>query len=129
MDNIVTTVETKRIAKSFRSFCSFLGDYRYINWNSLPEEDRSSIWNAEWVLINFALDISTGAVDISIPQVKECLAIVQTAADQLELAIGHSTSNQLIVDLATEAANLANSITVGNRLGIERSVQRLLMAV
>ncbi len=126
---ILASDDAKRLAKSFRSFSSFLGDYRFINWDTLTDSDRAAMRGFEWTLLNFSLDITTKAIDVSCLTMADSLSALKEVAMHLDRVIVYSTSDRKVIGVAKDAAALATSVTLGNEDAVLESAERLLATV
>lgn len=122
----LTLDDAREIANSLRKLSSDLGDYRFSNWNSLPEEERGRIESLEWTLLNYSSDMTATAIEIAADSIQEEVQNIKTATQNLQNAIDRTENVRKVIGIATKAVTLAASISTGNVIAIKEASEGLL---
>lgn len=83
----LTAKQARDLAQSFRSVSVSLGEYRFVNWDSLTKKQRDTIEDAEWTLLNYSSDFVTQAVGLTLDDAKGSLKNIQDATAKAKKAV------------------------------------------
>jgi hypothetical protein len=113
----LTSDEAFRLADQFRNLSKAVGDYRIRSWDGLSTEQRRTLEDAEWSLLNASSDMNTFAIGLVLEE-------SQCSFDQLTqiTAKGKETLETLAdirkaINIATAAVGLAAAIISASTIG------------
>ena len=106
----LSSADAFKISRSFHDLSVAIGQYRFGNWETLSEDDRRTLEDEEWSLLNASSDMLTKAVGLTLddsdPTGQGVLAATAAAAKAVK------TLKQVgkVVNVAAAAVGLAAAI-------------------
>jgi ssDNA-binding replication factor A large subunit len=106
----LTSADALNLAKAFRDLSVTIGDYRFTNWNALSVDDRKTLEDEEWSLLNASSDMVTKAVGLALDESDPGAQKVQGAAAAAQKAVKTLNEVRKVITVATAAVGLAAAI-------------------
>lgn len=106
----LTAAEAFELSKWFRDLSNELANYRAKEWNSLSNDQRQSLEDAEWRLLNAANELTTAAVGLTLDESEGGFNKLQGSTARAREAIKTLHTVAKVIDIATAAVGLAAAI-------------------
>ena len=106
----LTSADAFQLSKSFHDLSVAIGQYRFGNWETLSENDRRTLEDEEWSLLNASSDMLTKAVGLSLDETDPNGQKVQAATNAATKAVKTLKQVGKVINVATAAVGLAAAI-------------------
>ena len=106
----LTSADAFKLSKAFRELSVAIGDYRFGNWNTLSEDNRRTLEDEEWSLLNASGDMITKAVGLTLEESDPAGQKIQAATAAAQKAVKTLKEVGKVIGVATAAVGLAAAI-------------------
>jgi len=106
----ITKDQAREWAKTFRDLSVRLGDYRFENWGKLKPDQRRSIEDAEFTLLNYSSDFITTAVGIALQDMKRDLKAIEDGTARAQKVINTIGTVRDVLTVAAAVIVLGGAI-------------------
>ena len=110
MSQKLTSKEALELSKAFHSLSVSLSNYRFENWDTLTKNQRQTIEDSEWSLLNGASDMTTLAVGLVLDESKESFEGLKRSTNKAKKAIKTLETVSKVIKVATTAVVLAAAV-------------------
>src|SRR6266850_1473999 len=62
----LSSADAFKLSKAFHDLSVSIGEYRFANWNTLSDDNRRTLEDEEWSLLNASSDMITKAVGLTL---------------------------------------------------------------
>ncbi|MCV6610505.1 MAG: hypothetical protein OIF55_07020 [Amphritea sp.] len=114
----ITLEDARAIAGALRKLSADLGEYRFANWDSLDESERSRIESLEWTLLNYSSDMTATSISIAVNNLQPEVDQIRSTVDLLQDAIGLTLTVSKVINIAAGVTALGAAIATGNLAAI-----------
>jgi hypothetical protein len=121
--------QARELACVFRQISVALGDFRFQHWAGLSKEDRDTLENAEWTLLNYSSDFITQAVGLVLDDTQASLARLQQATAAAQQTVATIQDIKKVITLAALAIKLAAALASTDPGAIAGALGNLASAV
>jgi hypothetical protein len=106
----LTSADAFKLSKSFHDLSVAIGEYRFANWNTLSEGNRTTLEDEEWSLLNASSDMVTKAVGLALDESDPAAQKVQAATAAAQKAVKTLKEVGKVITIATAAVGLGAAI-------------------
>jgi hypothetical protein len=106
----LTSADAFNLSKSFHDLSVSIGEYRFANWNTLSDDNRRTLEDEEWSLLNASSDMVTKAVGLTLDETDPTGQKVQAATTAAAKAVKTLKEVGKVIHVATAAVALAAAI-------------------
>jgi hypothetical protein len=106
----LTSADAFKLSKSFHDLSVAIGEYRFANWNALSEDNRKTLEDEEWSLLNASSDMVTKAVGLALDESDPAAQKVQAATAAAQKAVKTLKEVGKVITIATAAVGLGAAI-------------------
>lgn len=106
--------QARDLAQFFRSVSVALGEYRFANWDALTKDQRDTIEDAEWTLLNYSSDFITQAVGLTLDDAKGSLKNIQDATEKAKEAVETIKTIKKVIVISGAVIKLGAAIVSEN---------------
>ena len=117
--------QARELAQSFRDISTQLGEFRFRNWGNLSLEQRQSIEDAEWTLLNYSNELITTAVGLVLNDMQADLNAISAATAHAKKVIETINTVQDVLTVTASLIMFGGSIASGNYNAILSASQDL----
>ncbi|TLU88391.1 MAG: hypothetical protein FDX30_02890 [Chlorobium sp.] len=117
------------LGKIFRDLSTLIGDFRISNWGDLTEEDRQTLEDAEWTLLNYSSDFIRNDVENTLNSMNVDLEAISKATSDAKEAVKAITSVKNVLTLTANIIALGGAITSGNVGAISGAIGTLSQTI
>src|ERR1051326_4621954 len=114
------------LAKSFKQAATTLGQFQLDNWDSLTADQRRSLTDEEYTLLDYSQNLVTYAVGVVLDDAQVSLAKIKEATAEANQAIQRAEDLKRALDIASVLVTLGAAITAGNPAGIATAVKQVV---
>lgn len=124
----LTSADAFKLSKAFHDLSVAIGEYRFANWNVLSEDDRKTLEDEEWSLLNASSDMVTKAVGLALDESDPAAQKVQAATAAAQKAVKTVKEVGKVITVATAAVGLAAAIVSKDPGAIAKNAKAVLDA-
>ncbi len=124
----LTSADAFKLSKAFHDLSVAIGEYRFANWNALSEDDRKTLEDEEWSLLNASSDMVTKAVGLALDESDPGAQKVQAATAAAQKAVKTVKEVGKVITVATAAVGLAAAIVSKDPGAIAKNAKAVLDA-
>lgn len=106
----ITSNEARALSKEFRELSISLGNHRFDHWEELTPGKRQQIEDLEWTLLNFASDLTTMAVGLTLDESKASMTKIKKSINKAKTAVKTLNDIKKIIKVAESGVQLAAAI-------------------
>jgi len=106
----LTSAEAFTLSQWFRDLSNELARYRTREWNTLSNDQRQGLEEAEWRLLNAANEFTTAAVGLTLDESEASFEKLKNSTERAKGAIKTLQTVGKVITVATAAVGLAASI-------------------
>jgi len=106
----LSSTDAFKLSRSFHDLSVAIGQYRFGNWETLSEDDRRTLEDEEWSLLNASSDMLTKAVGLTLDESDPNGQKVQDATVAAAKAVKTLKQVGKVINVATAAVGLAAAI-------------------
>ena len=124
----LTSADAFKLSKAFHDLSVAIGEYRFANWNVLSEDDRKTLEDEEWSLLNASSDMVTKAVGLALDESDPAAQKIQAATAAAQKAVKTVKEVGKVITVATAAVGLAAAIVSKDPGAIAKNAKAVLDA-
>ncbi len=124
----LTSADAFKLSKAFHDLSVAIGEYRFANWSALSEDDRKTLEDEEWSLLNASSDMITKAVGLALDESDPAAQKVQAATAAAQKAVKTVKEVGKVITVATAAVGLAAAIVSKDPGAIAKNAKAVLDA-
>lgn len=106
----LTSAEAFALSQWFRDLSNELASYRTKEWNTLSDDQRQSLEEAEWRLLNAANELTTQAVGLTLDESEASFEGLRESTERAKGAVKTLQTVRQVVNVATAAVGLTAAI-------------------
>src|SRR5258705_5397184 len=106
----LSSADAFKLSKAFHDLSVSIGEYRFANWNTLSEENRRTLEDEEWSLLNASSDVITKAVGLTLDESDPTGQKVQGATAAAQKAVKTLKEVGKVISVAAATVGLAAAI-------------------
>jgi hypothetical protein len=106
----LSSADAFKISRSFHDLSVAIGQYRFGNWETLSEDNRRTLEDEEWSLLNASSDMLTKAVGLSLDESDPTGQKVEAATNAATKAVKTLKQVGKVINVAAAAVGLAAAI-------------------
>ena len=106
----LTSAEAFTLSQWFRDLSNELARYRTREWNTLSNDQRQKLEEAEWGLLNAANEFTTAAVGLTLDESEASIEKLKDSTERAKGAIKTLQTVGKVITVATSAVGLAAAI-------------------
>lgn len=106
----LTSAEAFALSQWFRDLSNELASYRTRAWNTLSDDQRQSLEEAEWKLLNAANELTTAAVGLTLDESEASFERLRESTERAKGAVKTLQTVRKGINVATAAVGLAAAI-------------------
>ena len=106
----LSSADAFKISRSFHDLSVAIGQYRFGNWDTLSEDNRRTLEDEEWSLLNASSDMLTKAVGLSLDESDPTGQKVEAATNAATKAVKTLKQVGKVINVAAAAVGLAAAI-------------------
>ena len=120
--------QVRELAGFFHDLSVALGDYRLGNWDQLSPDQKRSLENLEWKLLNYSSVFTTTAISRTLSELQSTLPAIRNATAKAIEVIKNLRTVDRVFRIATAAGALGAAIASGDLGGIVQGGESLYNA-
>ena len=106
----LTSADAFKLSKTFHDLSVSIGEYRFANWDTLSEDNRRTLEDEEWSLLNASSDMVTKAVGLTLDETDPTGQKIQAATTAAAKAVKTLKEVGKVISVAAAAVGLAAAI-------------------
>jgi hypothetical protein len=106
----LSSADAFKLSRSFHDLSVAIGQYRFGNWDTLSEDNRRTLEDEEWSLLNASSDMLTKAVGLSLDESDPTGQKVEAATNAATKAVKTLKQVGKVINVAAAAVGLAAAI-------------------
>jgi hypothetical protein len=106
----LSSADAFKLSRSFHDLSVSIGQYRFGNWETLSEDERRTLEDEEWSLLNASSDMLTKAVGLTLDESDPTGQKVQAATTAAAKAVKTLKEVGKVINVAAAAVGLAAAI-------------------
>jgi hypothetical protein len=106
----LTSADAFKLSKGFHDLSVAIGEYRFANWDALSDDNRRTLEDEEWSLLNASSDMITKAVGLTLDASDPTGQNVQGATVAAQKAVKTLKEVGKVISVAVAAVGLAAAI-------------------
>jgi len=106
----LSSADAFKISRSFHDLSVAIGQYRFGNWETLSEDNRRTLEDEEWSLLNASSDMLTKAVGLTLDESDPTGQKVEAATNAATKAVKTLKQVGKVINVAAAAVGLAAAI-------------------
>jgi HPt (histidine-containing phosphotransfer) domain-containing protein len=114
----ITSQDAIDLAKQFKEAAVAVGDFQLQNWDNLSKDDRRSLTDVEYTLLDYSQDLVTYAVGKALDDAQASLAQIKDATARANRVVKTVNDVKKVIGIATALVTLGAAIYTGNVGGI-----------
>jgi hypothetical protein len=109
----ISKEDARELARIFREISVKTGDFRFRNWDKLSPEERRTLEDVEWTLLNNSSDLITTAAGIVLADMEKDLKAITDAVAEAKTVVDTIKSVQDILKVTAAMIALGGAIAFG----------------
>ncbi len=106
----LSSADAFKLSRSFHDLSVAIGQYRFGNWETLSEDNRRTLEDEEWSLLNASSDMVTKAVGLNLDESDPAAKKVQGATVSALKAVKTLKDIAKVIGVATATVGLAAAV-------------------
>lgn len=124
----LTVDEARDLARLYYELATALGEFRFDNWDSMSQAQRTELESLEWSLLTQSSDMTTRAIDLATDDMRASLKEISRATKNLTRAVKRVSAVKNALNIATKALTLGSAIFTGNAIAIAKAASSAIAA-
>jgi len=116
-----TANDALELSKKFRELSVTLGNYRFENWGEFTAGQRQQLEDQEWTLLNYASDLTTMAVGITLDETQTTLSKIHDSITKAKNAVKKLDTIRKVINIAESGNRLAAAIVTKDPSAIAKA--------
>ena len=120
--------DARKLARSFYDLAVKIGKFRFDNWTSMQDAERTQLEKLEWGLLTQSSELATRAISISTDDIEQSVGEVSRATKKMTHDLQRIGDAKRAIRIASKALRLGEAVFTGNPVAIANAASAIISA-
>ncbi len=122
----LTSTQASALSNDFLGLAQAIGDFRYDNWNNMPQAQNQQLSNLQWSILNYGEDVLALSTVLVLDDVQTSLDQINEITVEIKTTIQQLKDVQKAIGLASAIVTFGGAIISKDPSAIKTGLQGLI---
>lgn len=122
----LTSIQASALSSNFLGLAQAIGDFRYNNWNEIPDTQNQQLGKLQWSILNYGEDILALSTALVMNDVQKSLDTINDITVEIKSTIQQLQNVQKVINVAAAIITFGGAVISKNPSAIKTGLQGVI---